>query len=184
MWLCVLLFATTAVALVALWPILWGSRLWARICAAFGVVREPPATKSSLPSSPPLPPTPRPEPELPACFDLEELRTWRDRHSGWDRPVWIETLGTGGYDLICLGCRQTHRFCSLTHGFGKNSFLAMGYTCRRCHRLVERSWDHEHPREEHPRCECGGNLERKGLAHCPNCGSPDMCCFYMPNIVT
>lgn len=126
----------------------------------------------------------RQERTLPPGIDPEALAVWKAKSPGWDRPVWIEDLGTGAYDIRCLSCRHDFRFAGLLHGFGARSSLTLGYTCERCHRLTEISWNRANPQQDHPACTCGGSLAREGLMHCPKCGSPDLTCYYLPAMVT
>lgn len=100
------------------------------------------------------------------------------------RPVRIEQINFGIYDVHCLQCSHGFSYSGLIHGFGENDFLTLGYVCNRCHRLTERTWNRENRRPERPLCECGGDLLREGHVLCPNCGSPDVYCMYLPRAVT
>lgn len=124
------------------------------------------------------------EPDLPAGIDPDELREWRARNPEMIRPVRIEQIDFGRYDVHCLHCSHDFSCSGLIHGFGENDFLTLGYVCSRCHRLAERTWNRENRRPERPLCECGGELLREGQVLCPNCGSPDVCCLYLPSAVT
>ncbi len=170
-WKVALTLALRGGSVVLLWPLVL-LRRWRRWCDRSGN-----GVSLLLPES-------EPKPGLPPEIDPDELRAWEARNPAMIRPIRIEQVTPGIYDVHCLHCSHVFQYTGLMHGFGENSFLTMGYVCARCHRLAERRWDRAHPKPEHPRCKCGGALRREGQMLCPNCGSPDVCCLYMPLAVT